>query len=424
MKRAVLVLLAACGGSDHHTTDAPPLDAPSDSLPISGDGTPGGVQLHITQNGQPVGHVATFFLGTDDRVLAALETNDGGIAAAMLPGGSVTVVLHAGSGLDKLWTFTDVQAGDMLELALDPPGPATGNNVTVTAPPAGAYDYGLNSGCGDRVNSLDGTFVFTPLGCGATADFVVTLNDNLAVPQAALIAQNVSLDGNPVLNGLYAPVVLPAFSYSGVDASVQALDTRVQLRGLHGVLYAADDLETPLAGAVTTRVRLPDTTGLGMTADVVSQVFPVASELGQQTIHEIVDPSVPYSLDLASAMVPRYTAAPAYDVASRTLGWGEAASATQATVVRAAIHGYRDAIPAGRTWSWRIIAAKTATHITFPALPPLDGFSFVPAAGDTVGVDELTTANVPYAAFRTHGFDAPALASGRVAIETLYTPPM
>jgi hypothetical protein len=427
MKRALVLLLAACGGSDHHTTDAAPIDGIGDALPTSGDGAPGGVQLHVTQGGQPVAQVATFFLGADDRVVAAVQTNGAGIAAAMLTGGTVTAVLHEGSGLERLWTFTDVQPGDMLELALDPIGPPTDANVTLSAPASSAaYNYGLFSGCGDRANSLDGTFVFTPHGCNGTADFVVTANDDLDVPQSALIAQNVSLTGSPALAGTYLPVVIPAFSYSSVDSTVMSLDTRVQLLGIHGVLYAADDAQPASNGAVTTHVRLPDTTGQGMSADVVTQLFPAATEIGQQTIHDVVDPSAPYSLGLAAAMLPRYTSAPTYDVASRTLSWGEAPSSTEATLVRTTFHAYRDAIPSGRSWSWQIVAAKTATHVTFPALPALDGFNFVPAAGDTVGVDELTTANLPYAALRTYAFAAPAGAftSGRVVIETLYSPPM
>jgi hypothetical protein len=423
MKRALVLLVAACGGNDHHTTDAGPIDAVTDALPISGDGGPGSVQLHVTQGGQPVAQVATFFVGNDDKVVGAVTTNAGGIAAATLTGGSVTAVLHAG-GIDRLWTFTDVHAGDLLELALDPPGPPTDDNVMIAAPlAAGAYDYGLFSGCGDRASSLDGTFVFTPRGCGATADFVITANDMLDVPQAALVARGVSL-ASPTIAGSYLPVVTPAFSYAGAGAAVVSVDTRVQLLAPHGVLYAADDLQPASGGAVATHVRLPDTSGLGMSADVVTLIYPTASELGQQTIHDVVDPALPYSLDLGAAMLPRYTAPPAYDVASRTLGWDEAPGGTAATMVRATIHAYRDAIPTGRSWSWQIVAAKSGTHVTFPALPPLDGFGFVPAPGDTVGVDELTTSSVPYAA--TRGFVDPArgVTSGRVAIETLYTPPM
>jgi hypothetical protein len=423
MKRALVLLLAACGGNDHHTTDAGPIDALTDSLPVSGDGAPGGVQLHITQGGQPVEHVATFFLAEDDKVVAAVTSNAGGIAAGSLSGGSVTAVLHAG-GIDRLWTFTDVHGGDVLELALDPPGPATANSVTIAAPVvAEAYAYALFSACGDRASSVDGTFVFTPRGCGATADFVITVNDMLDVPQAALVARGVTL-ASPTIAGGYLPVVTPAFSYVGGGSVVTSLDTRVQLLAADGVLYAADDLQPASGGAVTTHVRLPDTAGLGMSADVVTLLYPPASEVGQQTIHDVVDPAMPYSLDLAAAMLPRYTIAPAYDVASRTLAWGEAPGGTAATMVRAAIHATRDAFPVGRSWSWQIIAAKTATNVTFPALPPLDGFSFVPAAGDTVGVDDLTTSNVPYAA--TRGFVDPGhgVTSGRVAVETLYTPPM
>jgi hypothetical protein len=426
MKR-MLLLLAACGGSDHHTTDAGPIDAVTDSLPTSGDGAPGGVQLHVTQAGQPLEHVATFFLGTDDKLVTAVDTNPAGIAAAALTAGSVTAVLHTGSGVDRLWTFTDVQAGDVLELALDPPGPDTGGDVTITAPPvAGAYNYGLFTSCGNKANSLDGTFDFVPRGCGTTADFVVTANDDTEQPQSALIARDVPLTANAMIAGTYAPIVTPSFSYTGGGSAVASIDTRVELLGQGGSIYGADGAAPASNGTVTTKVQLPDTTGLAMSADVVTIEFPADSELGQQVIHDVVDPSQPYSLELGSAMLPRYASAPAYDIATRTVAWGEVPGGTPALSVRATIHAYRDAIPTGRSWSWDIVAAKTATSVTFPALPALDGFSFVPADGDTVGVDTLTTTSVAYSAIRTHAFAEPAgaVTAGRLAIEMLYSPPL
>jgi hypothetical protein len=425
MKR-LLLLVAACGGSNHHTTDAGPIDAVTDSLPTSGDAAPGGVLLHVTDAGQPVAHVATFFLAPDDKLVAAVDTNAAGIAAAPLQGGSVTAVLRTGDDVDRLWTFTDVEAGDVLELALDPLGPPTGDNVTISAPTAAnVTSYSLTTSCGDQTNSLDGTFSFTPRGCGPSADFVITANDDSSIPEAALIAHDVPLGPSAAISGTYSPLVTSSFAYTGGGTAVASIDTRVNLLGQGGPIYGADGAAPATNGSATTRVTLPDTTGLGMTADVVTIEFPADTELGQQIIHDVVDPSQPYSLDLAAAMLPRYASAPAYDIDSRTIAWGEAPGGTPALGVRAAIHVYRDAIPTGRSWSWTIAAAKTATNVTFPALPALDGFSFVPVAGDSVAIGELTTANVPYSPIRTHPFEVvKGITSGRLVIETLYTPPL
>ena len=167
---------------------------------------------------------------------------------------------------------------------------------------------------------------------------------------------------------------------------------------------------------------MPDTTGLGISALVVSNLYPQSTELGQQTILEVADSGTDYTVDLTQAMLPRYITAPAYDAASRTIGWGEAPASVDGNLVRARIHAVRDDVASGRSWTWQIVGAKSATSITFPELPALDGFSYVPLATDTVGVDELTTASIPggYSGVRAHAFgDLNALAtSGRSAIET------
>ena len=140
----------------------------------------------------------------------------------------------------------------------------------------------------------------------------------------------------------------------------------------------------------------------------------------------VANASADYAIDVTHTMLPRYTTAPTYDAASRTIGWGEAPADGQATVVRARLHAYRDDIPSGRSWSWEIAAAKTATTVTFPALPDVDGFSFIPIASDTVGVDDLTTATFPggFDAVRTSPFRdlVPALTSGHAVIESLAQP--
>ena len=424
-----LFLLAACGGGTHHTTDAGPVDALADSLPTSSDAAATSVRLHVTSQGQPVANVATVFLTADGRQVAAVATDASGTAAALLDaGGSVTAILHVGAGVDDLRTFTGVQPGDALELDLAPAGPQTGANITMSAPTnASAYDYSLFSSCGDRTGSLDGSFSFVPLGCGATADFVVTANNDVEQPMAFLVALGVSLSGSPAIAGSYTAPHDPAFGYSGVPSVVQSVEVHAVLRGSGGgSMFAADDTEPVNGGSLTVHAAMPDATGLGLMMQVSSQLFPISNEAGQQGIHEIVAADQPYDLNLTTAMLPRYVAAPAFDVSTRSIAWGEAPGGTAADLVRARIHAYRDDIPSGRAWSWEIVAAKNGTNVTFPMLPDVDGFSFVPIATDSVTIDELTTESLPggYAANRTNAFADPVarLTSGRVAIEVLYSP--
>jgi hypothetical protein len=425
-----LMLLAACGGT-HHTTDAGPIDARSDSLPISSDAAASSVSLRVTMQGHPVANIATYFLAADGSKAAGVTTDASGTAAALLDaGGSVTAIIHVGAGDDELRTFTGVMPGDMLVLDLEPAGPPSGAQITMSAPTdAAAYDYSLFSSCGERTGSVDGSFSFVPEGCGTTADFVVSANDDLDQPTEFIVAPGVSLAGSPAIAGTYAPPRDAALGYSDMPSVVESVGVHVALHGgTGGALFSADSSAPVTGGSLTVHAAMPDTTGLGMTMVVSSQLYPIGSEVGQQAIHEVAAADQPYNVDVTNAMVPRYVAAPAYDVATRSMSWGEAPSATPANLVRARIHAFRDDIPAGRSWSWEIVAAKNGTNVTFPALPAIDGFSFVPIAGDTVAIDELTTEAIAggYEANRPHAFDEPVahLTSGRLAIEVLYTPPM
>lgn len=430
MKRWLL-LLAACGGGTHHTTDAGPLDAASDSLPTSSDAASTSVRVRVTSQGQPVANVATVFLSSDGSKVAELATDASGTAAALLDaGGSVTVIVHTGAGVDDLRTFTGVQPGDALELDLAPAGPQTGAPITMSAPTdASAYDYSLYASCGDRTGSLDGSFSFVPQGCGTTADFVVSANNDTEQPMKFIVARGVSLAGTPAISGAYAAPRDPALGYSNVPSVLESVAAHVALLGSgDGRMFAADQAAPVNGGSLTIDMTMPDATGLGMMMQVSSQLYPIATESGQQGIHEIVAADQPYNVDVANTMLPRYVAAPAYDVSTRSIAWGEAPASAAASIVRARIHAYRDDIPFGRTWSWEIVAAKNGTNVTFPTLPDVDGFSFVPTTTDTVTIDELTTESMPgdYAGNRAHAFADPVahLTSGRVVIEVLYSPPL
>jgi hypothetical protein len=99
-----------------------------------------------------------------------------------------------------------------------------------------------------------------------------------------------------------------------------------------------------------------------------------------------------------------------YDPAARQASWDESAGAQEPNLVRAELHVYRDDIPEGRAWTWRIVGGRAGTAIEFPELPlARDGFEFNVIDGDTVSVHALTTAKLPVGYddvnTRTHGFD-------------------
>ncbi|MBV8760118.1 MAG: hypothetical protein JO257_22695 [Deltaproteobacteria bacterium] len=425
MKRA-LFLLAACGGGGHHTTDAPPYDAPADTLPTSADAAQGGITLRVLSGGDPVPNVATIFLDAQDKQVAAVTTDQTGTAAATLTaGGTVTAIVHEGTGLDHLTTFTGVQPGDVLLLELQPAGPAAAMVVNLTFPTNGSQAYTLFPSCGDQIGSTDGTFQFRPLGCGGTADFVVGAGAGGTI-SSFLVAMGVNVGSDAVVAGTFAPPITPAYNYTAIPSTLSALSNRAAILGHNGEMYAQSSSVT-LATNQTT-ATLHETIPTTMTpALVTTNLWPQPNELGQQLVVDAVaDASADYNLDVTQAMLPRYITAPAYDVVTRSIGWGEAPATAQSNVVRAQIHVNRDDVPAGRSWTWTIAAPKNAASVTFPALPAVDGFSFIPIATDTVVVSDLTTALFPggFDALRTSPFRdlVPALTSGHAVIETLAPP--
>ncbi len=123
-----------------------------------------------------------------------------------------------------------------------------------------------------------------------------------------------------------------------------------------------------------------------------------------------------------------YASAPVYDLAAHTVTWTERAGGTPGDVVRVGMQMYRDDIPTGRAWRWRLAAARTGTSVKFPTLPPVAGFDFNPIASDTVAIDDLTMMRLPggLAPWRTTIFAPLAQTltgtTGHVAVQTLYVP--
>jgi hypothetical protein len=147
-----------------------------------------------------------------------------------------------------------------------------------------------------------------------------------------------------------------------------------------------------------------------------------------QTIYSWHPAAATFDVDVGSVLLAPYAAAPEYQVANHRLAFTTRTGVTP-DVVRGRIHVFRDGIPAGRAWDWRIVAPYEA-GITFPKLPVVD-FDFNPATDDTVTVDELTTLSLPggFVGFHTNGFAEPRSVAisgtlGRIVQQDLYFEPL
>lgn len=429
MKRAALALvLMACKADLHHTVDAGPVDASVDALTAQpGDPPANAVKLEVTRIGQPVPGVAVFFQAADSSLIAATLTNEKGYAWAVMPaGGFVTSREHIGAGLDELSTFTGVQSMDALSLDLSPTGSTTDQPLQLTIPAmASAASYAIHTPCGETAMSSTSENIQL-VGCGPITDLVIVPQDSQGTALGALYVPGVALaTGTATVTGSYANMATEAIGYTNVPSFVTFIGVYQALSATHRA-YSQTAGATPSTGAASTSVDMPPSTGTELTA---TTLYPMSGEHGEQSVYHWHPASATYSLDLATVMLPAFAAAPTYDPTTRVVSWTERAGSVEPDLVRARIHAYRDAIPAGHAWSWRIAAPRTATTVTYPKLPIID-FDFNPAAGDAISIDELTTLALPggYAGFHTQAFsDARGAISGtlgRIVEQDLYSDPL
>ena len=425
------VACAACNSHPGFPNGAP--DAAPDALPTSGDAGPDGLTVTVTLHGAPAGGAAVYFQNADSSLVAAVATDDRGTASAVLAaGGYVTVVEPddgTGSGLTRLATFAAVGSLDALHLDLAPAGATDATALSVAVPiSGGATSYQLDTSCGQIL--LDGSGVGSGqlIGCRGLADvLVIALADD--TPVASLYTAGVAITDQPtVVQGNYQPVALAQFAYTGVPAPSTVVATLQVVETVRGSLFQASTSAMVAAGAATGTLAMPVADGaLDLT---VSEALPAAGDFGEQRVFEWSASSPSYGLDFASARLPVYSTAPSYDAASRTLVWTETGGSVSPSFVRAQIHAFRDGLPDGTRWSWAIVAPRGAAQsVEFPRFPGT-GFDFTPRAGDVIGVDDVVNIGGPfgYDQVRAHGFDDVQSyvtgPSGRIVIETVYTPPM
>jgi hypothetical protein len=419
-----LALATACSNV-HHTTDAPPIDAVTDTFGMQ-SGTPSAtaVKLKVTRSGRPVSGVAAFFQNADSSLVFGAVTNDEGLAwAEMTPGGYVTALEHLGSGLQALSTFSSVQTSDLLHLEFTPTGPLDSSTFLLTVPSAGgATAYEIATSCGPAAIAGTTSAPITLDGCEGLADFVVSPADDNGPLGTSLYAPSITLDGAAVtINGSYQAQVSTTLTYSNVPASVQFLGV---YQGLSATRRAFERTtgEVVSAGTAVATLAMPASTASVLT---VTAAMPTNDELGQQQIFEWKPAASTYSLDMTSVLLPPFATMPTYSPTSRTITWTERTGALQPDVVRAEL-GLTRATPA-RAWTWRIAGPRTATTIVYPQLP-VEGFDFNPTDGDTIAIRELETATVPggYAALRQRAFSdfkrSIAGPTGRMVVQRRYAP--
>lgn len=421
---ASLLALTACKADLHQTADAQPLDTAVDTLtPSTGDPPANAVKLTVMRVGDPVANVAVFFQGADSSLIAQSLTDEHGVAWAIMPsGGFVTAREHVGQGIERLNTFAGVQTSDALELDLSPTGTTSEHLFHITVPTsATAIAYRVFSPCGE--SAIDSPSADIRLvGCNTMTDLVIVpVQADGSMPDA-LFAPNVTIDGTVAILGTYQSFETVSLNYTNVPDFVAFVGMYEALSATRRAYSDTDGVATS-NNAASADVMMPASTGTELTA---TNLFPISGEIGIQTLYNWHSAGPTVDLDVGTVLLPPFATAPVFSQPTRTLSWTERTGDLQPDVVRARIHVYRDAIPSGTAWSWRIVAARSGTSITYPQLPVIDNFDFTPLGGDTITVDELSTISLPggFAGFHTKGFSEPRGAIsgtlGRIVQQDLY----
>jgi hypothetical protein len=459
-----LCLFAGCGKDLHHTVDGGPPDVSFDTLsPSTGDIPAGAVVLRVTRGVDTVPNVAVFFQDPTSKLVADKLTNEGGLAWALLPdGGFVTALQHIGAGVDELTTFAGVKPSDVLALAMSDPGQHKAWPMKLTfQPDASATSYSVRTSCSDETFSVgtpqpaasDPPNTITLSGCDdGVADFSVMSYDVNGDPTGNILyAEGVALPTPPAapvdsaaeypqldLAPAFGPVSAHSASYTNapdfygslsvyqaVNAQRRAFDAATTIDRTGPSISGQLSQAFPTTGPSTMLTVTTGNPNVTYDADGV----PHSGSLSQYLYFDWGAMTETYMLDVSTVFIGAYQSNPAYDAGTRTISWTEGSAPLAADLVRGHIHVYRDGVPSGSSWGWRILAPHAAASVTFPQLPVV-GFDFTPSASDTTTIDELTTAKVPggYDAWRAHGFTdfarAVTGASGTMSVQMLYSPPL
>lgn len=403
------VLLAACGdGGEPVSPDASPVQ-------------PGSVSIRVTLANTPQANVEVMFQEADSTVKSVTVTDvDGAASGDIGAGGFVTVVEpRAGStARDTLSTFTNVQPNDDLHLDLTAPA---GDETPVTFmlqvepdPDVAAVSLQVRTSCGEALGfGVTQPEEVTLLGCGDEADLLVISGDDAGTVLRSQFTRAQRLDQPVVLDNSYVDVLAPTVTYQNLPTNVTFVGVYRAYDTSRGRLFDSSSGAFLDQTTATTAVLLPEIpVATGDRVLTSSAVFPPQGAVGQQTILEwsAATTDRDYTLNVGNAKLDEFATRPTYDPAEHLVSWTEGAGGQAPNFSRASVSIFRDDIPEGRGWSWRIVSAHDGSSLAFPVLPPArDGFDFNVIDGDSAAVSLLTTAKLPAGygdiATRTHAFD-------------------
>ena len=362
MRLGVLFVLAACGDvtNNKHIADAPPgdgtsIDAPSAMVTVTMKHTAGAI----------VG-TKVYFQANDSSVIATIATDANGVATAPMPnGGFVTVIDPDVTG--EIRTWAGVKNGD--SLTYDTSSTEIDSTVTFNIPryvaPNGVT-YTISTPCGSAANvtapvgALGAFPVSVGLTCGPTTDVLVETRD----PNLKLLSSFFVADQAITNNGT---VDYSTKTYTAATTRSITLNNNTSLKSW----TIEDDFENAQGdffnGSATGTAANPST------ASIVEPALP-ANVLDLLLIQEVVGTTVhaietwgstggTVALDVSTMLLPDFSGAPAFDVASHTIAWTQAAESATPDYSLGLL-----GVTRGNTrFTWEMVT-PTTTAVGFPVL--------------------------------------------------------
>lgn len=283
MRFAMLMFaLAACGDdSVHHLADAPPGDSSVDA-----SGQRQVVQVSISQGGVARAGIHVVVTDPDGGYGGTVDTDATGLATAMaFPGGAVTALDPFVETGTNLYTVTDVQAGDLIELATYASTPSVDVSVTL-ATYTGAAGYYVSPPCGGGPAAG-----LKLVGCPATTPLIVTAQDATSNALATIYEAHAPVAASLDVSAVpWVPVQNTTYTFANT------LDNpfgTVNIVANEGLVYTYSDIAS--GGALT--MHLP--AQFGTAKRIVDAGTSVVHNF-DQTTHHVLNPTT--SVDFASRL--------------------------------------------------------------------------------------------------------------------------
>jgi hypothetical protein len=311
-------------------------------------------------------------------------------------GDTVTVVLHDAGNL-ALFSSTQVQRGDVIELPIGPLGTAQDVATTVTMPPVtGATKYEVDTPSSNASGNSPTLSVDLPPGMKSTSILGAAESDTAVLAMYGSTSAGIDPSGPSIL-------LADTIPFTSVVVTAQNAPTGAFSFAGGNVVLGKDQLPLP---SINGTISVP--TGFGDGVDLLAVAFG-QTELDITGKSYAAAPTGAVTLDLAMPELPQISA-PA--IASNTASWTLAGGTGYQMI------GVDVGVSSNSNFRWSLQAPAATTSLTLPQLPSDLG---APTAFDSLAVVAVSRSDVGSYADALHVTSLPS-AGGHFSERIVTTP--